>query len=89
MLAAGNGALRGTVSVRRFLSDVDAATQLGLPLTTFRSLVEAKLLPRPLPEVGLYDMKALDLACDRLSGLGSAKNALDAWKDKKNGSRSA
>jgi len=89
MLAAGNGALRGTVSVRRFLSDVDAATQLGLPLATFRSLVEAKLLPRPLAEVGLYDMKALDLACDRLSGLGSAKNALDAWKDKKNGSRSA
>ena len=89
MLAAGNGALKGTVSVRRFLSDVDAATQLGLPLATFRSLVEAKLLPRPLPEVGLYDMKALDLACDRLSGLGSAKNALDAWKDKKNGSRSA
>jgi hypothetical protein len=45
--------------------------------------------PGHLPEVGLYDMKALDLACDRLSGLGSPKNALDAWKDKKNGSGSA
>jgi hypothetical protein len=88
LLAAKQG-VREPVSVRRFLSDVDAATQLGLPLATFRSLVEAKLLPRPLPEVGLYDMKALDLACDRLSGLGSPKNALDAWKDKKNGSRSA
>ncbi len=67
----------------RFLGETEAAKTLGIPLSTFRSWVESGLLPKALPDLGLYDMKALDSACDRISGLGSSENALDAWRQRR------
>jgi hypothetical protein len=66
----------------RLTSETNAAKRLGLPLATFRQLVADGRLPKPIDEFGLFDMKALDAALDRLSGLGSATNALDAWRGK-------
>jgi hypothetical protein len=65
----------------RFVSESNATDHLGLPLATFRRLVDQGHLPRPVPLVGLYDLRALEVACDRLSGLVTAQNALDAWME--------
>ena len=67
----------------RFRSETEAAKALGIPLSTFRSWVESGILPKTLPDLGLYDMKALEKACDRISGLGSSENALDAWRQRR------
>jgi hypothetical protein len=45
-------------------------------------------LPQPIPDCGKYDAKALDLALDRISGINSPTNALDAWRVTK-GAKSA
>ena len=45
----------------------------------------AAVLPKPLPDCGKFDLKAIDAALDRISGLGSASNALDAWRWKRPG----
>jgi hypothetical protein len=74
----------------RFVAENRAAEQLGIPLSTFRRLVEAGHLPGPNRLVGLYDTRLLDAACDRLSGVSGSQNALDAWlgaKGEKHGSR--
>jgi hypothetical protein len=57
----------------RFVCEAEAAKQLGIPRSTFLHWVETGILPKPIPDLGLYDMKALDKACDRISGLGSAE----------------
>jgi hypothetical protein len=64
----------------RLATDETAAKEIGLPLATFRAWVACGRLPKPLPDCGLYDTKALDLALDRISGIGSPTNALDAWR---------
>lgn len=64
----------------RLLDDVDAAAATGLPLATFRAWVQSGRLPAPLPDCGLYDMKAINSALDRVSGLGGPANALDSWR---------
>jgi hypothetical protein len=64
----------------RLVAEKEAAESIGLPLATFRAWVEVGRLPKPLPDCGLYDIKALDAALDRVSGLGSPSNALDAWR---------
>jgi len=66
----------------RLLVEKEAAEGVGLPLATFRHWVEIGRLPKPLPDCGLYDTKALDAALDRVSGLGAPANALDAWRAK-------
>jgi hypothetical protein len=71
----------------RFQSEGRAAAILGLPLATFRALVTQGRLPKPDPELGLYDMKALDAALDRLSGLGSPSSALEGWREKRRNAR--
>jgi predicted site-specific integrase-resolvase len=65
----------------RFVCEAEAAKQLGIPRSTFQHWVETGILPKPIPDLGLY--KALDKACDRISGLGSAENALDAWRQRR------
>jgi hypothetical protein len=57
-----------------------AAKAVGIPLATFRHLVAKGLLPKPLPEFGLYDRKAIDAALGRLSGIGAPGNTLDTWR---------
>jgi excisionase family DNA binding protein len=66
----------------RLATEKEAAEYLGLELATFRAWVECGRLPKPLPDAGKYDLRALDAAVDRISGLGSPANALDAWRSK-------
>jgi hypothetical protein len=66
----------------RLASEKEAAEVIGLDLATFRAWVAAGRLPKPIPECGRYDLKAIDAALDRLSGLGGSTNALDAWRAK-------
>lgn len=64
----------------RLIGEKQAAEDIGIPLATFRSWIAAGRLPKPLPDCGLFDRKALDAAVDKISGLGGATNALDAWR---------
>lgn len=66
----------------RLVTEKEAAEAVGLDLATFRAWVAAGKLPKPIPDCGRYDLKAIDAALDRVSGLGTATNALDAWKGK-------
>jgi hypothetical protein len=36
-------------------------------------------LPRPVLNSGLFDLRAIDAALDRISSIKSPENALDAW----------
>jgi hypothetical protein len=67
----------------RFATEKEAATALGVELAIFKGWVECGRLPKPLPDCGKYDLKAIDAAVDRMSGLGSSTNALDAWRETK------
>ena len=67
----------------RLASEQQAAEQVGLDLATFRAWIECGRLPKSLPDCGKFDLKAIDAALDRISGLGDAGNALDAWRDKR------
>jgi hypothetical protein len=69
---------------RRLVGEKEAATEVGLELATFRAWVDCGRLPKPLPDCDKYDLKAIDAAIDKISGLGSATNALDAWRAKMN-----
>lgn len=66
----------------RLLTEKEAAESIGLDLATFRNWVASGKMPKPIPDCGKYDLKALDKALDRLSGIETASNALDAWKAK-------
>jgi hypothetical protein len=65
----------------RLATEKEAAAAVGVELATFKGWVECGRLPKPLPDCGKYDLKAIDAAIDRMSGLGSAGNALDAWRE--------
>lgn len=69
----------------RLRTESEAAEEIGLPLATFRAWVAAGKLPKPIPDCDKYDMKAVDAAVDRISGLGDPTNALDAWHTKRRG----
>jgi hypothetical protein len=73
----------------RLVGEREAAESVGLELATFRAWVAAGRLPPPLPDCGRYDLKALDAAIDRISGLGGPGNALDAWRLKGGNARTA
>ena len=64
----------------RLVDEKEAAENVGIPIATFRAWVESGRLPPPLPDCGKYDLKAIDAAVDRISGLGNSTNALDAWR---------
>jgi excisionase family DNA binding protein len=64
----------------RLLTEKEAAEAVGLSLATFRAWVSSGRLPGPIPECGKFDVKAIDAALDRISGLGGSANALDAWR---------
>ena len=75
------------IPLPRFVAERVAAERLGMPPSVFRDLVKTGRLPGPVPDVGLYDVKALDAACDRLSGLGNtgqlAASPFDRWLEKR------
>ena len=64
-------------STPRLASEVQAAVQIGLDLATFRAWVAAGRLPHALPDCGRYDMKAIHLALDRMSGIASRENGIE------------
>lgn len=66
----------------RLLTEKEAAESIGLDVATFRNWVTSGKLPKAIPDCGKFDIKAIDAALDRLSGLGGPSNALDAWKAK-------
>jgi hypothetical protein len=66
----------------RLVSEKEAADAAGLDLATFRAWVASGKLPKPIPDCNKYDVKAIDAAIDRVSGLGGPTNALDAWRAK-------
>jgi len=66
----------------RLVSEKEAAENVGLELATFRDWVRSGRLPQPIPECDRYDLKAIDAALDRVSGLGGPANALDGWRAK-------
>jgi len=67
----------------RLVDEKEAAENVGIPIATFRAWVANGRLPQPLPDCGKFDLKALDAAIDRISGLGGPSNALDAWRVRK------
>ena len=73
---------RGAMScvMARLKNEKELAEYIGLEVATFRAWVESGRLPQPIPDCGKYDAKALDLALDRISGINSPTNALDAWR---------
>jgi hypothetical protein len=74
--------------IARLATEQQAAEQVGLDVATFRAWVECGRLPKPLPDCGKFDLKAIDAALDRISGLGNASNALDAWRERRTVGRS-
>ena len=62
---------RPSASTPRLVSESQAAADIGLELATFRTWVADGRLPRALPDCGKYDMRAIHLALDRLSGIAS------------------
>jgi hypothetical protein len=69
--------------VPRLVDEKEAAAGTGLDLATFRAWVASGKLPKPIADCGKYDVKAIDAALDRVSGLGGSGNALDAWRASK------
>lgn len=66
----------------RLVGEKEAAEIIGIELATFRDWVSCGRLPKPMPECGKFDIKAIDAAIDRISGLGGPANALDMWRAK-------
>src|SRR5260370_41621763 len=73
------------LSSTRLASREDAARYCRLSKSTFSSWVRSGRLPRPLPGTARWDLKALDLALDSLSGIEqhSPTLALDEWRTKR------
>jgi hypothetical protein len=67
----------------RLASEQQAAQDIGLDVATFRAWVDCGRLPKPLPDCGKFDLKAIDAALDRVSGLDTPANALDAWRERR------
>jgi GYF domain 2 len=66
----------------RLANEEQAAAQIGLELTTFRAWVTGGRLPQALPGCDKYDMKAIHLALDRMSGIASRENPSSDWVEK-------
>jgi hypothetical protein len=62
---------RSPSSIPRLASEGQAAAQIGLDLATFRAWVAEGRLPHALPDCGKYDMKAIHLVLDRMSGIAA------------------
>jgi len=66
----------------RLANEERAAAQIGLELATFRAWVMDGRLPQTLPDCDKYDLKAIHLALDRMSGIASRGNSSNDWVEK-------
>jgi len=66
----------------RLLSRSQAAGYCNITMNTFSNWVRSGKLPAPLPGTRRWDMKAIDLALDPMSGLQlrPETSALDEWR---------
>ena len=65
----------------RLLTRESAAEYCSLSPQSFSAWVSIGRLPRSIPGTNRWDLKALDLALDMLSGLGhDEESALDSWR---------
>jgi hypothetical protein len=67
----------------RLVSKAEASRYCGVTPATYTKWVLAGTLPPPLSVTGKYDMRALDAALDRLSGIksvGQPEDSFDIWK---------
>ena len=62
-------------SIPRLANEGQAASHIGLELTTFRAWVSDGRLPHALPNSDKYDLKAIHLALDHISGIAFRENA--------------
>lgn len=70
----------------RLVSRSEAAAYCGLKPSRFSELVRDGKMPGAVPGTAKWDMKAIDLYLDRLSGIKSDKpqSALERWKAQQN-----
>jgi hypothetical protein len=60
--------------IPRLANEAKAAAHIGLEIAAFRAWVADGRLPRPLPHCDKYDLKAIHLALDRMSRIGSPES---------------
>ena len=65
-------------SIPRLANEGQAASHIGLELTTFRAWVSDGRLPHALRNSDKYDLKAIHLALDHMSGIAS-ENTSNDW----------
>ncbi len=65
----------------RLFTMKNLASELGVPVNTARSWVKRGIIPGPMPGTRYWDIKAVHLALDKLSGLEPEKeeDALEKW----------
>lgn len=70
----------------RLVSRSEAAMYCGLKPSRFSDLVRDGKMPPAVPGTSKWDMRAIDLHLDRLSGIKSEKpmSALERWKAEQN-----
>jgi GYF domain 2 len=69
-------------SIPRLVNEIQAASHIGLELATFRAWVAAGRLPHALSNSDKYDLKAIHLALDHMSGIASHENASIDWMER-------
>jgi hypothetical protein len=69
----------------RLVSKTEAARYCGVTSATFAKWVLAGILPPSLAVTGKYDMRALDIALDKLSGIESVEQPEDSFEIWKRG----
>jgi hypothetical protein len=69
----------------RLLSRAQAAAYCNLSMSTFSNWVRLGKLPPPLPGTTRWDLRAIDVALDVMSGLQPKQEAtaLDEWRAKR------
>ena len=71
----------------RLMTRVEAATYCGLSVQSFSRWVRVGRLPDPLEGTARWDLRAIDIALDRLSHIScppDVSNPFDHWISKKN-----
>jgi hypothetical protein len=68
----------------RFVTAEAAQNFFGIDKVRWNALRKLNLIPSPVAVIGLYDLKALDRAFDRISGLGSGDDLLTQWEQQTN-----
>jgi hypothetical protein len=69
----------------RLVSKAEAARYCGVTPATYAKWVLEGIVPPSLPIIGKYDMRALNAALDRLSGIKATEHSEDSFEVWKRG----